>query len=125
MSHANYPCPCCGYLVFGESPGSYDICPICFWEDDISQLRFPMLTGANHVSLIEAQRNYARDGVCELRLRSHARLPKESDVRDPDWRPIDENIDNLENHVSGIDYGETYPKDYTCLYYWRQGYWRR
>lgn len=23
-----YPCPCCGYLVFEEGPGSYDICPI-------------------------------------------------------------------------------------------------
>ncbi len=40
--NANYPCPCCGYLVFTEPPGSYTICPICFWEDDISQLRFPL-----------------------------------------------------------------------------------
>jgi hypothetical protein len=35
-----YPCPCCGYLMFYEGPGSYDICKICFWEDDLSQLRF-------------------------------------------------------------------------------------
>jgi len=31
---STYPCPCCGYLVFTEPPGSYDICSICFWEDD-------------------------------------------------------------------------------------------
>lgn len=48
-----YPCPCCGYLVFDESPGSYEICPICFWEDDLSQLRFPrMSVGANRVSFL-------------------------------------------------------------------------
>ena len=46
------PCSCCGYLVVDELPGPDDICPICFWEDDVSQLRFPMTTGANHVSLI-------------------------------------------------------------------------
>ncbi len=22
-----YPCPCCGYFVFEESPESYNICP--------------------------------------------------------------------------------------------------
>ncbi|MBO0846033.1 MAG: hypothetical protein J2P22_11530 [Nocardioides sp.] len=37
---AEYPCPCCGYLVFDEEPGSYDICAVCGWEDDLSQLRF-------------------------------------------------------------------------------------
>ncbi|MEV6629559.1 CPCC family cysteine-rich protein [Actinoplanes sp. NPDC051470] len=25
-----FPCPCCGYLEFGEPPGSYDSCEICF-----------------------------------------------------------------------------------------------
>lgn len=33
-----YPCPCCGYLQFGEPPGSYEICAICFWGDDAVQL---------------------------------------------------------------------------------------
>jgi hypothetical protein len=125
MRYSNYPCPCCGYLVFAEPPGSYDICPICFWEDDVSQLRFPATTGANHVSLIEAQINYAREGVCERRLRRHVREPGEADVRDPNWRPIDEGRDNIEGHVSGIDYGETYPEDRTRLYYWSGSYWRR
>ena len=120
MSNSNYPSPCCGYLVFDEPPGSYDICPICFWEDDLSQLRFPTTTGANHVSLIEAQENYARDGVCEWRLHPHVRPPKESDVCDPDWRPIDESKDNIEKPVFGVDEGETYPEDGTRLYYWRR-----
>ena len=79
---AKYPCPCCGFLVFQEEPGSYDICPICFWEDDLSQLRFPKTTGANHVSLIEGQANYARAGVCELRFKDRVRAPDPAELRE-------------------------------------------
>lgn len=28
-----YTCPCCGYPTLSER-GGYDICEICFWEDD-------------------------------------------------------------------------------------------
>ena len=28
-----YACPCCGFLTL-PSRGGYDICPVCFWEDD-------------------------------------------------------------------------------------------
>lgn len=28
-----FTCPCCGYITL-ESEHEYDICPICFWEDD-------------------------------------------------------------------------------------------
>jgi hypothetical protein len=122
---ARFPCPCCGYLVFDDPPGSYEICPICFWEDDVSQLKFPSTTGANHPTLIEAQENYSREGVCEWRLHDYVRPSNDSDVRDPEWRPIDEGIDNIEEHVFGVDQGRTYPRDYTQLYYWRSTYWRR
>ena len=30
-----YTCPCCGYKTLDEEPpNTYDICEICFWEDD-------------------------------------------------------------------------------------------
>lgn len=30
-----YKCPCCGYYTFDEKPnGNYDICEVCFWEDN-------------------------------------------------------------------------------------------
>src|ERR1700676_3036143 len=46
-----HPCPCCGYRVL-EEPGAYEICPICGWEDDVSQLRFATMPGgANRPSL--------------------------------------------------------------------------
>src|SRR5579862_921788 len=77
-----YPCPCCGFRVFGEPPGSHEICPVCNWEDDPVQLHDPHYAGgANRRSLREAQ---------TLILQ---RLPSsESEVegyrRDPNWRPL-------------------------------------
>jgi hypothetical protein len=84
----NFPCPACGYLVFEESAGSYDNCPICFWEDDAVQLQHPALAvGANKVCLIQAQRNFSSLGAVEHRLVGHTRAPKPSDKKDPSWRP--------------------------------------
>ena len=28
-----YKCLCCGYRTL-DTRGEYDICPVCFWEDD-------------------------------------------------------------------------------------------
>ena len=77
-----WPCPCCGFRVFAEGPGSYDICPVCGWEDDHVQLANPALTGgANRRSLWEEQQDVLR------------RLPPEVTEtagyqRDPHWRPL-------------------------------------
>ncbi len=121
-----YPCPCCGYVVFDEGPGSYAICPICFWEDDVSQLRFPLMGGgANRPSLEEAQRNYQTLGAMEERFLPHVRPPDPGEPRDPGWRPIDPDADDAERPVRGVKYGRTYPDDLTRLYYWRPTYWRR
>lgn len=47
-----------------EPPGSYEICPVCWWEDDGLQLRWPRLIGgANKISLIGGQRNFAKTGA--------------------------------------------------------------
>ncbi len=121
---ARFPCPCCGYVVFPEEPGSYDICPICFWEDDIVQLRFPKAGGGpNGVSLLDAQRNFAEFGACEASASPHVRPAGPSDLRDPGWRPLDS--EEVEELVRGEAYGRTYPDDSTWLYYWRPTYWRR
>jgi len=115
-----YPCPCCGYLVHAEPPGSYEICPICFWEDDISQLRFPeMGGGANKISLIEAQKNFAEMGASERRVASRVRQPLATEQREDRWRPLDPKRDHYEVPKPEIDYGNSYPSDPTKLYYWR------
>ena len=115
-----FPCPCCGHLVFNESPGSYEICPVCFWEDDISQLRWPdSRGGANRPSLIQAQNNFRRWGAIETRLVACVRRPFPSEPLDPTWRPFDPDVDEIEPWVSGYDYGSSYASDPTTYFYWR------
>jgi cysteine-rich CPCC protein len=121
LPELSYPCPCCGYLVFDEEPGSLAICPICFWEDDQIQLRRLLRTGANQVSLIEAQRNYARFGACERRLMAHVRPPRPDDLREPGWRPIDPFADNIHDVSPTLGEELTSPEALESLYYWRRG----
>lgn len=85
-----YTCPCCGYQTLNEEPpGTYDICGICFWEDDSVQFSDPDYEGgANTVSLRQAQQNYARFGVSELLFSDSVRQPTDQDIKDPKWRPL-------------------------------------
>ena len=78
-----------------------------------------MSGGGIRVSLIEAQENYFRDGVSELRFRSNVRAAEASDDREPQWRRIDVRADRIEEPIPGKDYGCSYPEDATELYYWR------
>lgn len=122
-----YPCPCCGYLIFDEPSGSYDICEICFWEDDIVQLAFPNMDGgANKCSLIEGQACFAQYGACEQRHVDDVRSPAGVDTRDPLWRPLDPARDRYLHWGSSSD-GELWDSvkntQGVCLYYWRPEYW--
>jgi hypothetical protein len=57
-------CPCCGHATLTER-GGFEICPVCFWEDDgrdnddADQWR----GGPNSVSLREARVNFLRFGA--------------------------------------------------------------
>ena len=116
MPSPPYPCPCCGFLVFAERPGSYDNCPVCGWEDDVSQLRFPTESGANP-PLVECQRRFLASpqaGVSQYDRR-HAGI-----WRDEEWRPINLDMDEFEVPMEGVDYGLSYADDLTTLYYWRR-----
>lgn len=69
-------CPCCGYLTLEDEPGHFDICPVCFWEDDPIQRDNDLYDGgANVVSLQEARRNYLAFGASEERRKQHVRPP--------------------------------------------------
>lgn len=119
-------CPCCGYVVFDEPPGSYAICPICFWEDDHVQLRFPTLAGgANKVSLIESQLNFARFGACEERFVEKVRKPKAKEIKDQSWRLIDTTKDWFEKPFGQRQEFIPYPDDFMTLYYWKDNFWLR
>jgi len=115
------PCPCCGHVVFAE-PGSDEICPICFWQDDIVQLRWPdMPGGANSVSLIEAQQNFIDHKVSEMRFLKDVRLAEPNERIDPGWRPLNVDADVLESSLPGSRY---WP-DHDQFYWWRSTYWLR
>jgi len=112
--------------MFREPPGSYDICKICFWEDDVVQLRDPHLTGgANDLSLLEGQQNFQAFGACEARFVGHVRRPTEGDFRDPGWRPVNPVHDNLERALPEGGWASPWPDDPTVLYWWRPTYWRQ
>lgn len=83
MSEPRYPCPCCGYLTLPKSPpGTYQICEVCFWEDDGVQFDDPDYEGgANKLSLRQARANFREFGVSELRLKTNVRPPR------PDEQP--------------------------------------
>jgi hypothetical protein len=77
MGRPRHPCPCCGYLTLAEEPGgTFDICKVCFWEDDNVQSHDPDAEGgANEVSLNQARRNFREHGVSDLRFKASVRPP--------------------------------------------------
>lgn len=86
----NSTCPCCGYMTMASPPaGSYDICPVCFWEDDLTQFQNPNHTGgANFISLKQAQQNYMKFGACEMAMVPNVRKPLPDEPKDPEWKPF-------------------------------------
>ncbi|WP_431109000.1 CPCC family cysteine-rich protein [Winogradskyella poriferorum] len=58
-------CPCCDYYTLSER-GVYDICPICFWEDDgIDITELDKHSGPNHITLREGRFNFEKYGACD------------------------------------------------------------
>jgi Cysteine-rich CPCC len=113
-----FTCPSCGYLAFTEPLGSYEFCPVCGWQDDLFQLRFPNLAGgANRPCLIDAQRNYATLGTSDPQQTVRSALAT-AFSRDPDWQPIDASRDRSQEMTPG-EIGDTYERDSTIYYYWR------
>ncbi|KRF52397.1 hypothetical protein ASG99_27935 [Bacillus sp. Soil768D1] len=84
-----YTCPCCGYKTLDEEPpGTHDICRNCFWEDDNYQYEYPDEDGANKISFRESQQNFIKFGVSDLDFSENVRKPNNSDIKDPNWKPI-------------------------------------
>lgn len=82
MPSSRYPCQCCGFLTLDERPpGTFAICPVCWWEDDDVQGRdHDYAGGANDVSLRQAQENFRKLGVIEARFSSNVRAPTPEEV---------------------------------------------
>lgn len=62
-------CPVCDYFSLPKR-GDYDICRICFWEDDgLDVDRLDVHSGPNHATLREARANFLRVGACDPKVR--------------------------------------------------------
>jgi Cysteine-rich CPCC len=75
---SQFGCPCCGFLTLDEMPpGTFTICPVCWWEDDDMQARdLDYAGGANAVSLRQAQDNFRRFAVSDKKFIECVRLPR-------------------------------------------------
>lgn len=82
MAHELFPCPSCGFQMFSEPPGSYEICELCGWEDDHVQLAHPNMGGGANKSSLAAhqQRALQTYPMSVTRVGSHTRSSQ--------WRPL-------------------------------------
>lgn len=79
-----YQCPCCEYYTLDEGyPNSFNICPVCFWEDDGVQFdERDYEGGANDVSLNQAKENFKKIRACDPASINVVRPPKEIELPD-------------------------------------------
>jgi hypothetical protein len=60
-------CACCDH--FSLADGEWEICPVCFWEDDGLGIGEPdEESGPNHITLRQARANFASFGACDRKL---------------------------------------------------------
>ena len=83
-------CPCCGYRTLPPAPpGSYDVCPVCYWLDDLVGFHYPEAeSDYTHVSLAEARENVREFGASTRAVVERTREPVDAE-RDPNW-PYDD-----------------------------------
>jgi len=80
-----FPCSCCGFLTLSDPQiGSFEICPVCLWEDDRVQNAEPTFAGgANATPLICARRNFIHSGACDPASVERVRPPNIEEVPIP------------------------------------------
>lgn len=78
----SYACPCCGYLTFDDLlDSSFEICAVCFWEDDNVQNEDPDYKGgANGISLKIAKQNFQLFGAIKKEFIPYVRKPIEEEI---------------------------------------------
>ena len=86
MTSTAHQCPCCGYRTL-HARGDYEICPVCFWEDDDEAETYGIDAperpqGPNRVQLWQARTNYLDFGAAEQRDKHHVRPPLKKEYPD-------------------------------------------
>ena len=79
----NYPCPCCGYLTarYPRQNAVADICPVCFWENDVFVPGEDQPSDENRgMTLAEGRAAYRRLGAVREDLVQYARKPLPEEI---------------------------------------------
>ena len=72
-----HPCPCCDYLTLSDPPpGTLEICPVCYWKDDLVQfVDKDFVLGVNLFSLNQARENFRKMDASHPDFRTKVRPP--------------------------------------------------
>ncbi|NAT23927.1 CPCC family cysteine-rich protein [Pseudomonas syringae] len=106
------PCPCCGFVTLTWEYGSYDICPLCSWEDDAVQLANATSEGgANSISLADAQMSLLNKYPITVRLAGGFR-------RALGWRPLEANDLEAMNALKTFKHWHTIAVRWESEAYW-------
>lgn len=77
-----HKCVCCGYHTLNEAPpGTFEICLVCYWEDDNVQYDDPDYEGgANGISLNNARENFKAIGAISVKYLKNVRKPFQHEI---------------------------------------------
>ncbi|MDE7298891.1 MAG: hypothetical protein K2N94_08685 [Lachnospiraceae bacterium] len=78
-----YKCRCCGYFTLtgeNEDDIKWDICPVCFWENDVWEENPDRYSGANHMTLAQGRANFKNYSACESGMVCHVRAPRAEEL---------------------------------------------
>ena len=76
-ANGKYKCPCCEFFTLDEY-NIYDICPVCFWEDDGAVMNEDF-SGPNGMTLAEGRAAYKEHGYVSDDISQYVRLPLEDE----------------------------------------------
>ena len=82
LSSKPHACTCCRFLTL-EQRGAFEICPVCFWEDDGQDDHDADIArgGPNStLSLSEARKNFLKFGAMEKQFVEKVRKPKPEEL---------------------------------------------
>ena len=88
--HGYYACCCCGYHVLDDAPQSFDVCPVCYWQDAGFDWNMYWWNFAeNGLSLEDGRRNFEETGVSNRTSTKCVRSPLPDELPRHDWSADD------------------------------------
>jgi hypothetical protein len=101
MMKGKVTCFVCGHRTL-EERCDWEICPVCFWEDDVLVSTTDRSSPANHGMMVsEAQANYMQYGAVSREFIANVRSPRPDEELDEGWAPLPESHELLAARKGG------------------------